>query len=748
MMKLKRGKTVVLLMLVSILALAGCGKKTDNSAAFDKNTVYKEEALDIDLPENFEPGTLSVHGNDLYVSGYSYDSETYESSSFIIVSALDGSETKTIPVSADIYIDYMVVLDNGNILISNSDYDEVDLGDGNYEYNSYYYLSIYDTDGNLVKRTDLSADYDITWINSLCEVNGKILAITYDGTLVFDEELNLVKKSSGNQNNLYDFISLRDGSLIANTFDEETQYYARINPETLESIERIEFPFNVYNYTVMAGGDLYDILLKSSTEISGYNFGDAAPTPIFNFVNSDVSASYFNNLVLTSDNSFVACYYDWDNDNHSLNVSKFVKVDPDSVPEKKILTLGCVYTDSDVKSAVIKFNKSSDEYRIVIKDYSVYATEEDYNLGNTQFNNDIASGKAPDIIVGSTNGSMANYAAKGLFLDLNKYLDEDSDINRSNLFENVLEAGTYDDKLYMIIPHFYVQTAIAKTSYVGDRTGWNYDDYLALKESLPDSVKMFGSGVFRETAMYYLLYAGANNFVDTAKAKCYFDSEDFIKVLEIIKDMPVYTDDYYNDYDWEEDQAAYRNNKAVLCLTSFSTLDDIKYSVQGTFGDKVTYIGFPSSDLNGHLLTPTVTYSISSKCKYPEAAWSFVKGTLTEESQKSSTWGFPISKSAFDEMAQSAKEKPYYLDEDGNKVEYSDTYYIGGQEIELEPLTDEEIAEFKEFILSVNKLTTEITDIIEIITEEAAPYFEGQKTAEEVVKIIQSRVTIYLNEKQ
>ncbi len=42
----------------------------------------------------------------------------------------------------------------------------------------------------------------------------------------------------------------------------------------------------------------------------------------------------------------------------------------------------------------------------------------------------------------------------------------------------------------------------------------------------------------------------------------------------------------------------------------------------------------------------------------------------------------------------------------------------------------------------------EIADdkVTEIIEEEAGAYYEGQKTAEEVADIIQSRVSIYLSE--
>lgn len=43
-------------------------------------------------------------------------------------------------------------------------------------------------------------------------------------------------------------------------------------------------------------------------------------------------------------------------------------------------------------------------------------------------------------------------------------------------------------------------------------------------------------------------------------------------------------------------------------------------------------------------------------------------------------------------------------------------------------------------------LSQDSDEIYSIITEEAAPYFAGQKSAEETAKIIQSRVEIYVSE--
>ena len=49
-------------------------------------------------------------------------------------------------------------------------------------------------------------------------------------------------------------------------------------------------------------------------------------------------------------------------------------------------------------------------------------------------------------------------------------------------------------------------------------------------------------------------------------------------------------------------------------------------------------------------------------------------------------------------------EKPYYMDENGNKEEYDSTYYINGQEIIIPPMTKEETDAFMEQLYSFTQV--------------------------------------------
>ena len=91
-------------------------------------------------------------------------------------------------------------------------------------------------------------------------------------------------------------------------------------------------------------------------------------------------------------------------------------------------------------------------------------------------------------------------------------------------------------------------------------------------------------------------------------------------------------------------------------------------------------------------------------------------------------------------------QRPYFPDEHGNKIEYDDIWWIGGQEIPIPPMTHAEVDMLVNYILTVNSVGEYNQALVNIIDEETAFFFAGQKSARDVVEIIQSRAQIYVNE--
>ncbi len=238
----------------------------------------------------------------------------------------------------------------------------------------------------------------------------------------------------------------------------------------------------------------------------------------------------------------------------------------------------------------------------------------------------------------------------------------------------------------------------------------------------------------------------SSQFIDPKSGKCSFDSDEFIQMLEFINRFPKEIgEDYYTDQYWENYDSQWREGRV---LTSYNYVGDFRdYNIMKkvTFGEDITMIGFPSSDGDGSVLVPGNEFAMSSKSKNKEGAWKFLRTFITEEYQ-SEIYGFTLSIKQLKERAKQAMEKPYYEDENGNKVEYENTYYINGEEIVIPVMTKEETDQISAFIESVDKRAYRNTNVQNIITEEVAAFFEGQKSAQAVAEVIQSRVKVYVNE--
>ena len=239
----------------------------------------------------------------------------------------------------------------------------------------------------------------------------------------------------------------------------------------------------------------------------------------------------------------------------------------------------------------------------------------------------------------------------------------------------------------------------------------------------------------------------SEQFVNWETGECSFDSDGFVKLLEFAKQFPEeYEEGMYNDDEfWTESVSTYRDGKTLLEINYLGQFSDFSMTEKGTFGEEVTFIGFPAANKNGSAINYSLSFAMSSKSANKEGAWEFLRYFLSYEYQKDN-YGFPTNLKRYEELKKEAMQKPYYLDENGNKVEYDMTYYVGDVEIIIPPMTEEEVQEAEDFLFSLNQTSVYDEELLNIINEEAEAYFSGQKSAQEVSKIIQSRVKIYVNE--
>ena len=180
-----------------------------------------------------------------------------------------------------------------------------------------------------------------------------------------------------------------------------------------------------------------------------------------------------------------------------------------------------------------------------------------------------------------------------------------------------------------------------------------------------------------------------------------------------------------------------------------SGTNDIYGSIFGTSNNNSTGGTFSLGD---QYMIRNGTYKKLMKAYYATDETEGESGDSTEKEadSKTSLLGVKANAASLNNSLEDLKKTSLFEangeDEEGNKVEYDDYYWINNEEIKLDPLSQEQVDELVAFIQTVNKRYYTNTEIINIINEEMEAYFSGQKTADAVAGIIQSRAQIYVDE--
>ena len=650
---------------------------------------------------------------------------------------------------SDTYISTIQLTENNVYLVVESNSYSIDAM-GNYmSGESTLVLHIFDLNGEKQGELMLNDDPDsYVWVRSICaDQNGNVAISLDEEVWICDVTGKILSQIPVDTQSFYMETALidKEGYLDLICYNNEwTKITAkRYNMQTGASVGDIELPGSLTNFSLQPGRN-WDFFMTNSNGVFVYNIGDEEATQILSYINSDIDNSTIRSIYEMEEGKLAVTYRD---DEWNMHMAVGTYVPPEEIPDKQAIMIACSYLSWDMRRRVVAFNKENELYRIVVNDYSIYNTQEDHTAGVTRLNNDIISGQVPDILVLSSDMPVDSYIAKGLFADISKMIEADEELNMEDYMSNVFDAYSVNGKLYSIIPSFYISTVMGKTADVGETPGWTMADLKALMASRPES-GVFGMSTTRSEVLWQMMRFSGSRFVDRESGKCHFDTQEFIEMLEFVAQFPEEFDwdnegeDFWKDYDTQ-----YRSGKTLLMPVSISDFSSYLYWAHGQFGELVTLIGFPAEEGIGAVVNAENQYVISAKSANKEGAWEFLRYYLTKEYQKSDEmYGLPVLREAVLDRLERAKERPYWENEDGTKEYYDMTYWIGDERIIIDPLSDEEADNLLSYIESVTMSNYYDESLANIISEEADAFFKGDKTAEEVAKIIQSRAQVYINE--
>ncbi len=779
--KLFKKMTAFALVSTMVLSMAACG---GNANSEQGGTQQEEKKEFVWVPEFRELDTESgfynskVNNGYIYYEKYDWNEETMTSSySIESVSLSDGSAGPSLPIALELEkeegeedegnsesrnVNGFVPTDEGMVTVEvvyhwNKETEES---------SSEYYICKYDQSGARVSETDITEvmtkDENNSWISSMhLDGEGRIYLAAdtaiflldadgnYHGTVNLTGETWISGMGVGKDGKMYVAFHDRTGS---GRILQEVDYEGKALGTSYE---------NVMNSNSNAGlvpGLNKDFLISGSDSLYEYDLASQTTEEILNWLDCDINASYVNAVYVLEDGRIACISNNWQEDTSELAI--LTKKPASEVAQKTEIKIAGLYTDSDIQSAAVKFNKSNDTYHVSIKNYYDYndlvinGDETNYEQllqdAMTRLNNDITSDNCPDLLMLS-NIDVERFAAKGVFEDLTTWLDNSTMVNKEDYFENILEAFTYDGVLVAIPKSFELQTLVGKASDLGTEPGWTVEEMIAYGKEHPDAELM--SYLTKDYAIELMLQNNQGSYVNWETGECDFNNDSFISLLEFAKQFP---DEYEYSEDEPSEPTKIGNGKLLLSSTYIYDFQSIQMP-NAIFEDDVCYIGYPNE--NGHsgtYLRASTGLAMTAKSDCKEGAWAFLESYLVSENGDYG-FGFSSKKSEFAKAREEALKVEYVKDENGEvmkdengepiienaggSVGYGDdwmyTYHV---------TTKEEADQLEELISIATPGSIADVTVLNIIKEEAGAFFKNQRSAADVAGIIQSRVQVYVNE--
>ncbi|WP_162160602.1 ABC transporter substrate-binding protein [Paenibacillus gorillae] len=410
---------------------------------------------------------------------------------------------------------------------------------------------------------------------------------------------------------------------------------------------------------------------------------------------------------------------------------------------QKTVAISVMMKDRFLEAAARKFEEQHKDIHIEIKEYrtSQPAAEgsmsmEAISLGDVEkyvqsVTTQVISGKGPDLMLMSEL-PQDKFVAKKLLVNLNDLMAGDSSFDQNALYSNIFQASQDGDGIYAMplsfsISLFQGNTELLKNAglSVDADKPWSWKEFkeAAKKLKLNDSDKLIS--LDPTGLLFDFIEDSYNQLVEKGQPK--FDSELFRTMLTDIKSM--YEDGLLNE------SFSFNSNKAAFQMVNIFSPEQALTMPNGLdFYQKPNVSG----QKEGSAFRPIYSLGINSKSAVQQEAWAFIKFLLSEEMQASPDLsGLPMNKSV-----NSSK-----LKEISQKIETGTLETM----VPADMLPDGETA--KKRVDAVEKLIsnaghrrTSDMKVIMIAMEEFKSFMSGQKSAEEVSKLIQNRVKTYLNE--
>lgn len=737
---------------VLCLFLSGCGKQETEGNAQNAQKAqggYVAHACEVPNLQGTINSTLMI-GSKLYAGVYTSGTAVEDGRySVVIYDISDGTTERTILQGREEMTMWLfTVLEDGNykalFLVWSSE---------EQDYSSLC-LATFDREGNLVEEQDIRQKvaeqfqdtvpmgnfyldrtgifYFYDSIYSGISITSKIYSIQNNG------DVQLIKEYP---DSIWGFQIVSSHVRIARIPEPKKTIIEELGDRGTESKEVATLNLSTRSAWLDMSAGLTDeqIFIEQDASVYEYDLASKRLEKLFDYEDIGLEPGRFNTgkLIATAQDEFYVISKTAETE-EGKRIYDWIKITrSDEVQQKETLTIAVAEESSWLKEAVTEFNKSSDQYKVVVK---VYETD-NINKTSDLLQAEIAAGNVPDMIAVDTI-DMDAMINKGLLHDLSDLLERDPDLSKNDFVGRALEIYKRNDKLYAIPQCVFITALTGKQKMLEGRESWDMQEFKEFINGLSNEETVFW-GISRSQMLQFVMEQHLFSFVDWESRTCSFESEEFKELLEFIR---VFSDENPN---MEDDMALLtdllRTDEIVLYPGIICNTFDYQF-LKALWGEEIAYIGFPSADGTGIRLGDIAdAYAIMEGSAHKEEMWQIIKYMVMN--QRLAQSGLPAYQPLFDKACENAMEKKMVQSGDDTLTEEPRLdMELSGIKITVYAATEEEVALIRHLLEKAEPVKMSSPVIMNIIQEEVWGYFYGQKSVNDVARVIQNKVSLYLSE--
>lgn len=403
-----------------------------------------------------------------------------------------------------------------------------------------------------------------------------------------------------------------------------------------------------------------------------------------------------------------------------------------------------------LSNAIFEFNRTDNEY--LIRVWSKYSTGIKAGRDLSILNEDdekvytmiqeLNGSDAPDIAI----GIQKKYAMRDdVFEDLTGYLEQDV---MDKQFANIIDASKIGGKLYFLPVTLEIEGLVIDSSLIDPgECGITFDEY---KEMIKNNLDGFSPYDYPLSTYNYkkdfLL-----SCIDTKTAiegdRVEFGTDQFYMAVEVSNEL--FAEDGFtkpDDYIWDDETGRTRTGCRYDRISSYI---DFVYACKSDTGD-YTIIGTPSVDASGPRFRALETVSVTSVSDRKDGCKKFLNFLFGGAGYVDSSKEFQNIVTNKDVMARNIS----LITEKNNSIrgledemsEYimglSDFTIVYGYKYATEPMEEG----FMNSLAAISVYYYDDPVITSFLVEEIAPYYAGDRSLEDAVRIINERVEKYTKE--